>query len=106
MGGVHVALGDVTGDGVADIISATGGGTSAHIKVFDGRTLAEVRSFLPFGTGYLGGASIASGDVNNDGVDDIIIGADGGAGPHVKVFSGRDNTEFVPFPEMTVSLKV
>ena len=88
-GGVSVALGDVTGDGVADVIvgTATGG---AHVKVFDGVTGAEVRSFLAF-DGFAGGVSLAVGDVDGDGRADIIVGtADGGA--HVKVFSGRDGS--------------
>src|SRR5947207_2599790 len=34
-GGVNIALGDVTGDGKADIITGTDGSSTAHVKVFD-----------------------------------------------------------------------
>src|SRR5262245_17404280 len=57
-GGVRIALGDVTGDGVVDVLAVTGGGTSAHVKVFDGNTFAEVRSFLPFGADFQSAGSI------------------------------------------------
>ena len=66
LGGVRVARGDVTGDGVDDIIVAPVVG-APHVKVFDGVTGAEVRSFLAFDPGFLGGITIAAGDVNGDG---------------------------------------
>src|SRR5207253_2327651 len=61
------------------------------VKVFDGTTGEEIRSFFAF-PGFTGGAFVAAGDVDGDGTDDIIVGAGAGAGPHVKVFSGKDNS--------------
>jgi FG-GAP repeat len=37
-GGVHVALGDVNGDGIPDLVTAPGPGGEAQIKVFDGQS--------------------------------------------------------------------
>ena len=89
-GGVFVAVGDINGDGVADIITGSDAGMTAQVKVFDAVTLGEIRSFQPF-AGFGGGIRVASGDVNGDGRDDIIVGAGAGGGPHVKVFDGVTN---------------
>jgi FG-GAP-like repeat/FG-GAP repeat len=73
-GGVYVASGDVNGDGRDDIITGAGFGGGPHVKVFDGASGAEIRSFFAFGTSYTGGVSVASGDFDNDTFDDIVAG--------------------------------
>ena len=84
-GGVRVAVGDVNGDGVDDIITGAGAG-GQEVKVFDGVTGQTVRSFNPFAAGYTGGVRVAAGDLNGDGVADIVVGA--GEGSAVRVFDG------------------
>jgi hypothetical protein len=96
-GGVRVAMGDVTGDGVPDIITAPGPGGGPDIRVYDGKTGALVRAFLAYDISFLGGVYVAAGDVNGDGYADIITGAGSGGGPHVKVFSGRDGSVLQSF---------
>jgi hypothetical protein len=91
-GGVRVGAADVNRDGFADIITGAGPGSAGgHVKVFDGATGAELRSFLSF-DGFQGGVFVAGGDVNGDGFSEIIAGTDeGGAAAHVKVFDGQTN---------------
>jgi hypothetical protein len=58
-GGVNVAAGDINNDGRADIIAGAGpGAPGGHVKVFDGRTGAEIASFFAF-PGFTGGVTVA-----------------------------------------------
>jgi hypothetical protein len=96
-GGVRVALGDVNGDGIPDIITGPGPDGGPEIRIFDGKTGADIRDFFAFDPSFSGGVFVASGDVNGDGFADIIVGADAGGGPQVTVFSGRDNSVLMSF---------
>ena len=97
LGGVTVAFADVNHDGALDFIVGAGPGAGPHVKVFDGRTSAELRSFFAYAEGFTGGVNVAGGDFDGDGFGDIITGAGPGAGPHVKVFSGRTGLELASF---------
>jgi large repetitive protein len=88
LGGVRVAVGDVTGDGVPDIVTAPGPGMAPQIKVFDGTSGAEVANYMAYHESFTGGVYVAVADVDGDGHADIITGAGQGGGPHVKVMSG------------------
>lgn len=97
LGGVDVDQGDVTGDGIADIITGAGPGGGPHVKVFDGVTYAEIRSFMAYNILFGGGVHVASGNLRSNGICDIITGAGAGGGPHVKVFDGENLTELHSF---------
>ena len=88
-GSLRTALGDANGDGVADVVVATGVGSS-HVKVLSGTTGAEIASFLAF-DGFTGGVNVGTADIDNDGFADILVGSATGFS-HVKVFSGRDGS--------------
>ncbi|MBY0456149.1 MAG: peptidase S8, partial [Gemmataceae bacterium] len=80
-GRVVTAGGDMTGDRTADVVT----GAAGHVKVFDGATGTEARSFFAF-DGYRGGVQVGAGDLTGDGVADLVVSAD--ANGHVKVFDG------------------
>ncbi|HEU0116670.1 MAG TPA: FG-GAP-like repeat-containing protein [Thermomicrobiales bacterium] len=87
-GGVRVAMGDVTGDGIADIVTAPGPGGGPDIRVWDGVTHSLIREFLAYGASFTGGVYVALGDIDGDRHADIFTSPDAGGGPHVEVFSG------------------
>ncbi len=102
-GGVRVAAGDVDGNGSVDIVTGTGPGGAPHVKVFDGTTGAEIRSFFAFAPGFTGGVYVAAGDVSGDGAADLVVGADSGGVPQVKVFDGSTGAEIRSFLAYDVS---
>jgi hypothetical protein len=94
-GGVNVAVGDVNKDGVDEIITAPMAGGGPHIRVFDmnGKMISE---FFAYQHDFYGGVNVAVGDVNKDGVDEIITAPMAGGGPHIRVFdmNGKMISEF------------
>jgi hypothetical protein len=96
-GGVFVGAGDVNGDGFDDIITGTGVGGGARVRVFDGKTGDPIEDFFAFDSSVRTGVRVGSGDLDNDGFDDILVGAGPGAGPHAKAFSGKDGREIASF---------
>jgi hypothetical protein len=89
-GGVRTAVGDVTGDGIPDVIAAAGPGGGPHVVIFDGDSGAVVQSFFAFETAFLGGSFVTTGDFDGDGRADVAVGADRGGGPRVRVFRSGD----------------
>jgi hypothetical protein len=72
-GGVTVASGDVDGDADNDIVVGSGKGRAAEIRAFDADG-KQLFAFAPFGDAYDGGVSVATGDLNADGRDEIVVG--------------------------------
>jgi hypothetical protein len=85
-----VATGDITGDGVPDIIAAAGPGRQSFVRVFDGLTFEQLNEFQAFGN-FKGGVYVAAGNIDGDEFADIIVGKGKGS-PVVKVFSGFDGS--------------
>jgi hypothetical protein len=71
---------------VDDIITGTGPGGFPHVKVFDGRDLTLLASFFGFDMEFLGGISVASGDLDGLPGDEVVVAAGPGCGPHVRSF--------------------
>lgn len=99
--GVRVAVGDVTGDGRDEIVTAPGAGAWTEVRVFDGRTYAQRGAYLPYRNGvWWNGAFVATADLDGDRRDEILDGLDGGCCTTVHALdgtTGREIAGFFPF---------
>jgi hypothetical protein len=87
-GGVTVAAGDVNGDDHADLIVGAGPGASPIVKVPDGATGQPWNTFLAFNALFRGVVSVAAGDVTGDNRADIVTSPASAGAAWVKVFNG------------------
>lgn len=96
-GGLFVAAADLDEDGNADIITGADAGGGPHVRAFSGEDASELFNFFAYNPAFPGGVRVGAGDINGDGIPDIITGAGPGGGPHVRVFDGsvpqRDGRE-------------
>ena len=68
--------------------AGTDAGLPTTITIYDSSNVA-IGSFNPFaGTGFMGGSALALGDVNGDGIPDLIVGSGRGGIGVVLVFDG------------------
>jgi hypothetical protein len=88
---LSIAVGDINGDGFGDIISAPSGiGMPPHVVATSGRDLnTTLFSQYAYAPTFLGGVSVAAGEVNGDGAMDIITAPLVGAPPHIVSFDGK-----------------
>lgn len=79
-------------------VFATGAGVGGQPQVIVRNEDGSTRfSFLAFDSAFAGGVAVATGDVNGDGVEDVIVGASAGGGPHVRVISGANQGQIHSF---------
>ncbi len=112
--GVNVAIGDVNGDGFPDVITGTSTGGGSHVRAVNGLDGANLFSFFAYGPDVRTGVVVATADINNDGISEIITGSDAGGGPRIRVFditqggaSGNSVLDFFAFdPTMNKGVRV
>jgi hypothetical protein len=101
-GGARVALGDVTGDGKADLVVSAGFLGGPRITVWDGASIltgtpSQRANFFAFEDTLRNGAFVSVGDVTGDGVAEVAFGGGPGGAPRVRVFDGKGLLAAVPF---------
>jgi membrane-associated phospholipid phosphatase len=73
-GGVSVSAADLSGTGVADIITGAGPGGGPHVKVFNG-TGGLQSQFFAFDAAFTGGVRVGADDVTGAAQPDIVVAA-------------------------------
>lgn len=93
--GINIAIGDIEDDGSVEIVTGTENGGGPHVRVFnaDGKLINP--GFFAYASSFRGGVNVAIGDLNGDGIKEIISGAGYTGGPHVRVFK-KDGTLINP----------
>lgn len=111
-----VAMADVNGDMILDLIVGTGQGASPEVAVYDGNNTedglfkTEIARFAPFDAGFTGGVTVAGADIDGNAMaDNIIVGSGPGMQSQVKVYSSTLPGEsghapnvfsaFTPYPD-------
>lgn len=96
-GGVRVATGDFNGDNVDDIVTVPGAGGAPNLRIFDGTNGKLIESFYALDPNFTGGLYVATGDLNADDQDDIVVSAERGGGPRVTVLDGANYQRLADF---------
>ena len=91
-----IAVGDIDGDGFADVIAGIGGPMMKPvIEMYSGADYSLMGRIYPFQGKGKTTINIAAGDINSDNFVDLIVGqGDGGSG-YVHGFSGRSIFEVI-----------
>lgn len=82
-----LAIADLGGDGVDEIIVGAPAGEKPLVKIYRSNG-SLINEFLAYGESFRGGINVAAGDLDNDGREEIITGAGVGGGSHIRVFDG------------------
>ena len=93
--GGTIAVGDIDGNGYGEIIVGAGRGSGPHIRIFSKNGVNQGLDFFAFSKDFHGGVSVAAGDVDGDGKEEIIVGQRSKGQAWVKIYRGDKNRTIV-----------
>lgn len=94
---VSMAAADFTGDkSKSEYVVGAGVGGMPQVRLYNSDDSVLSWGFGAYANSYRGGVNVASGDVDGDGIDEIITGTNPGSTTHVRVFE-QDGTPIAGF---------
>lgn len=88
--GITVEVCDINNDGLNEIITGTQYGGGPHVRLFNNLGEAIGPGFFAYGQNFRGGVNLACGDIDNDGINELVTGAGPSGGPHARVWFFSD----------------
>lgn len=91
-GGAQAAAGDVDGDGQIEIVVVPDSDRDPIVRIYNLNGQKE-KEFYAFNVSYIAGLNLAVGDVDKDGLAEIVVTPNYGLLPKVKIFNGQGGVE-------------
>ncbi len=92
-GNVNVAMGDVDGDGILDLLVGSGKDHAPEVVAYAGASIVgkgmfgtELARFQPFDSSARSGVTVASGQIDGTQSDNLIVGSPAGLTDEVKIY--------------------
>lgn len=86
-GGVSVSVADTNNNGSMEIIAGAGYGGGPHVRIFDASGKLLSPGFMAFDPSFRGGVTVATADIDNDGITEIVTTPGRGGEAEVRVFN-------------------
>ena len=88
-GGVSVAGVDINGDGSKEIVVGVGANATPLVRIYSIKEQLQ-KEFYVYPTTFLGGVNVAGGDVDADGMEELIVTPRSGGGPQVRIIEAAN----------------
>ncbi len=88
-GGVNVAVCDTNGNGQKEIVTGAGHMGGPQVRIFDKNGKVLSGGFFAYNKNFRGGVNVGCGDIDGNGIDEIVTGAGYGGSSHVRYFNSK-----------------